>query len=114
VEVVGVHQHIGSQITEVQPFVTPLRNSSDSSGAQVRGIDIQYVNIGAVWASRTRMKRSPAEGRGAGDPAPAQGQRVHHRDGARTAIVGNAGILVTRALYHKKSGEKRFLIVDAA
>jgi diaminopimelate decarboxylase len=29
------------------------------------------------------------------------------------AIVGNAGILVTSALYHKDSGEKRFLIVDA-
>jgi len=29
------------------------------------------------------------------------------------AIVGNAGILVTSALYHKESGEKRFLIVDA-
>jgi diaminopimelate decarboxylase len=29
------------------------------------------------------------------------------------AIVGNAGILVTRALYHKESGEKKFVIVDA-
>jgi diaminopimelate decarboxylase len=56
-EVVGVHQHIGSQITEVQPFVDALENLSVSFklGPPASGFNTSIS--AAVWASRTRTKR---------------------------------------------------------
>ncbi len=115
VDVVGVHQHIGSQITEVQPFVDALEKLVGFvNELKSAGIDIQYVNIGGGLGI-TYKDESP--------PLPkdvAQAVRPLLENSGCTivmepgrAIVGNAGILVTSVLYHKKSGEKRFLIVDA-
>ena len=115
VEVVGVHQHIGSQITEVQPFVDALEKLVGFvKELKSAGIDIQYVNIGGGLGITYKDETPPLP------KDVAQAIRPLLKDSGCTivmepgrAIVGNAGILVTRALYHKKSGEKRFLIVDA-
>ena len=115
VEVVGVHQHIGSQITEVQPFVDALEKLVGFvKELKSAGIDIQYVNIGGGLGITYKDETPPLP------KDVAQAIRPLLKDCGCTivmepgrAIVGNAGILVTRALYHKKSGEKRFLIVDA-
>ncbi len=115
IEVVGVHQHIGSQITEVDPFVDALRKVAAFIGElRSAGINIQYVNIGGGLGITYKDETPP-----------------HPRDLARTirpifkdcgctlvlepgrAIVGNAGILVTRVVYHKNGGGKKFVIVDA-
>jgi len=115
VEVVGVHQHIGSQITEVQPFVDALEKLVGFvNELKSAGIDIQYVNIGGGLGITYKDETPPLP------KDVAQAVRPLLEDSGCTivmepgrAIVGNAGILVTSALYHKKSGEKRFLIVDA-
>lgn len=115
VEVVGVHQHIGSQITEVQPFVDAVTKLvgfvQELRGA---GIRIQYINIGGGLGITYKDETPPLPLEVANAVRPLLkdcGCTIVMEPGR--AIVGNAGILVTSALYHKESGEKRFLIVDA-
>lgn len=115
VEIVGVHQHIGSQITEVQPFVDAIEKLVGFvRELKSAGIDIQYVNIGGGLGITYKDETPPLP------KDVAQAIRPLLKDCGCTivmepgrAIVGNAGILVTSALYRKDSGEKRFLIVDA-
>jgi diaminopimelate decarboxylase len=115
VEVVGVHQHIGSQITEVQPFVDALEKLVGFiKELKSAGIDIHYVNIGGGLGITYKDETPPLPKDVARAVRPLlenSGCTIVMEPGR--AIVGNAGILVTSALYHKKSGEKRFLIVDA-
>jgi diaminopimelate decarboxylase len=115
VEVVGVHQHIGSQITEVQPFVDALEKLVGFVKVlKAAGIDIQYVNIGGGLGITYKDETPPLPKDVAQAVAPllkSCGCTIVLEPGR--AIVGNAGILVTSALYHKDSGEKHFLIVDA-
>ena len=115
VDVVGVHQHIGSQITEVQPFVDALEKLVGFvKELKAAGIDIQYVNIGGGLGITYKDETPPLPKDVAQAVRPLlenSGCTIVMEPGR--AIVGNAGILVTSALYHKKSGEKRFLIVDA-
>jgi diaminopimelate decarboxylase len=115
VEVVGIHQHIGSQITELQPFVDAIEKLVGFvKDLRSAGVSIQYINIGGGLGI-TYKDETP--------PLPKELAKAIHpllKDCGCTlvlepgrAIVGNAGILVTSVLYHKESGEKRFLIVDA-
>jgi diaminopimelate decarboxylase len=114
-EVVGVHQHIGSQITEVQPFVDALEKLVGFvNELKSAGIRIQYINIGGGLGIPYKDETPPLP------KDLAQAIRPLLKNCECTivmepgrAIVGNAGILVTSALYHKDGGEKRFLIVDA-
>jgi diaminopimelate decarboxylase len=115
VEIAGVHQHIGSQITEVRPFVDALEKLvgfvRELRGA---GINIQYVNIGGGLGITYKDETPPLPqdvARAVGPLLKASGCTIVMEPGR--AIVGNAGILVTSVLYHKESGEKRFVVVDA-
>ena len=77
-------------------------------------IDIQYVNIGGGLGITYKDETPPLPKDVAQAIRPLLkncGCAIVMEPGR--AIVGNAGILVTSALYHKDSGEKRFLIVDA-
>jgi len=115
VEVVGVHQHIGSQITEVQPFVDALEKLVGFvRELRAAGIAIKYLNIGGGIGITYKDETPPLPKDVAKAIQPLLkdcGCTLVMEPGR--AIVGNAGILVTSALYHKESGEKRFLIVDA-
>jgi diaminopimelate decarboxylase len=115
VEVVGVHQHIGSQITEVQPFVDALEKLIGFVGElKSAGINIAYINIGGGLGITYKDETPPLPKDVAQAIRPllkSCGCTIVMEPGR--AIVGNAGILVTSALYHKDSGEKKFLIVDA-
>jgi diaminopimelate decarboxylase len=114
VEVVGVHQHIGSQITEVRPFVDALEKLVGFvKQLKAAGINIRYLNIGGGLGI-TYKDETPPHPR---ELSEAIRSRVP-RDCTLVlepgrAIVGNAGILVTRVVYHKNSGDKKFVIVDA-
>jgi diaminopimelate decarboxylase len=115
VEVVGVHQHIGSQITEVRPFVDALEKLVGFvKKLRAAGINIRYINIGGGLGI-TYKDETPPHPR-----ELAQAIRPILKDCGCTlvlepgrAIVGNAGILVTRVVYHKNSGDKKFVVVDA-
>jgi diaminopimelate decarboxylase len=115
VEVVGVHQHIGSQITEVRPFVDALEKLVGFvAHLRSAGISIRYINIGGGLGITYKDETPPLPKDVAQAIQPllkSSGCTVVLEPGR--AIVGNAGVLVTSALYLKETGEKRFLIVDA-
>lgn len=116
VRVVGVHQHIGSQITEVGPFRDSLERTGELVGSlRGRGLDIRYINIGGGFGIPYDEEEVPYPVDYARALAPLLKERgctVILETGR--LIVGNAGVLLTRVLYRKKSGNKRFLVVDAA
>jgi len=116
VEVAGVHQHIGSQITRVEPF----RESLEKTGSLVEklqdmGMPVRYINIGGGFGIPYHGEEVPYPVDYASALEP-----VLRRSGCTVIleigrmIVGNAGVLLTRVLYRKRSGDKDFLVVDAA
>ncbi len=115
VDIVGIHQHIGSQITEIQPFVDALKKTTNFvKELRAAGIDIKYLNIGGGLGITYKDETPPLPKELAESVRPLLkecGCTIVMEPGR--AIVGNAGILVTSALYHKESGTKKFLIVDA-
>ncbi len=115
VDIVGIHQHIGSQITEIQPFVDALQKTTNFvKDLRASGIDIKYINIGGGLGISYKDETPPLPKELAESIRPLLkdcGCTIVMEPGR--AIVGNAGILVTSVLYHKESGKKKFLIVDA-
>lgn len=111
----GLHVHIGSQITKIEPYVETLeRVAGFLPEARRRGLDPEWLDIGGgfgIWY-KDRLARPAREIAGALLPLLAGiGCKVLLEPGR--FIVGNAGILVTRVLYTKESGEKKFAICDA-
>ncbi len=116
IEVVGVHSHIGSQLTQVRPFVDAIKKVSDLiQTLQSRGIQIHYMNIGGglgiTYADETPPH--PDDLAAAISPLLQTASCQIIMEPGRS-IVGNAGILVTRVLYNKDGADKHFVIVDAA
>jgi diaminopimelate decarboxylase len=112
----GVSCHIGSQVTQVTPFIDSLRKLEELiKDLEAAGIRIDYLDIGGGLGI-TYDSESP--------PHPREYARAikdELRVGNLTlilepgrVIVGNAGILVTEVLYTKSTQEKTFFIVDAA
>lgn len=116
VEVIGVSCHIGSQVTEVAPFVDALQRVKELiTTLESLGISISYLDLGGGLGI-TYDRESP--------PHPNEyGRAILEALGDSPCtlilepgrvIVGNAGILVTRVLYTKRGESKDFVIVDAA
>ena len=74
VEVVGIHQHIGSQITEVQPFVDALEKLLGFvKELKAAGVGIKYINIGGRPGHHLQGRNAaPSPGSGQGHPADAE------------------------------------------
>jgi diaminopimelate decarboxylase len=116
VEVVGVHKHIGSQLTEVAPFVDALKKVlALIETLKGHGAHIRYVNIGGGLGITysDEVPPHPEDLAKAISPLVRDLKCVLIMEPGRV-IVGNAGILLTRVLYTKESEAKRFVIVDAA
>ena len=115
IKIVGVHCHIGSQITEISPFVAAAKKIArllkQLAGV---GIKLKYVDMGGGLGIRY-CRENP--------PQPAElfsaykkifaGLSVNFIVEPGRFIVGNSGILLTRIIYFKKTRAKNFLIVDA-
>ncbi|WP_447599899.1 diaminopimelate decarboxylase [Nitrospira sp. Nam80] len=116
IDVVGVHKHIGSQLTEVTPFVEALKKVLGLVQAlKDRGINIRYINIGGGLGI-TYSDENPPQPKDLADaisPLVRDLKCVLIMEPGRV-IVGNAGVLMTKVLYTKDGEAKRFLIVDAA
>jgi diaminopimelate decarboxylase len=118
IAVSGVDMHIGSQITDLEPFdnATALlaELARDLMGA---GHKLHHIDLGGGLGVPYREDNEPPP-----DPqAYAQIIKNHTRDlGLKLVfemgrmIAGNAGILVTQAIYVKEGAGKTFVIVDAA
>ena len=116
IEVVGVHAHIGSQLTEVTPFIEALNKVVQLIGTlKGQGINIRYLNIGGGLGITYADEKPPLpqDLSNAILPLVQDLQLTLVMEPGRV-IVGNAGILVTKALYLKEGEAKSFVIVDAA
>lgn len=116
VEVVGVHKHIGSQITQIAPFVDALEKTLDLiKRLREEGINIKYIDMGGGLGITYKDEAPPHPFELAERVAPLlkdAGLTIVFEPGR--VIVGNAGALVTRVLYTKVNEGKTFFIVDAA
>ena len=117
VKVAGVDMHIGSQITELQPFKDAFALLSDFVRTlRADGHAIAHVDLGGGLGIPYREDNDPPPN----PDAYAAMVKEATRDLDCTLIfepgrllVGNAGILVTRVLYLKRGEAKNFIIVDA-
>jgi diaminopimelate decarboxylase len=116
VRMIGMHMHIGSQITTVEPYAGAVAKGVELIGRLRKiGHPIVWYNMGGGYgiSYKGREARPIAEFARVIVPAvKAAGCRLAIEPGR--VIAGNAGILVSRVLYTKQSGDKRFLIQDAA
>ncbi len=116
VRMIGIHMHIGSQITTAEPYAGAVAKGVELIGRLRKlGHPIAWYNMGGGFgiSYRGHEARPVAEFARAIVPGvQATGCRLAIEPGR--VIVGNAGILVSRVLYTKQSGDKRFLIQDAA
>ena len=113
---IGVHAHIGSQVTEVGPHAESLRRILRFAvKARSMGNPISILNMGGGFGAHYRggeAKPAAAFARGIVPAVRRSGLRLVMEQGR--FIVGNAGVLLARVLFVKESGGKRFVIVDAA
>ena len=114
---VGLHCHIGSQITELGPHRRALGVMLRVVGElAVSGIRLSHIDIGGGMGIRYGKKEPFAPAEFASSLAPllakVPGLRLLLEPGR--SLVGPAGILLCRVLYRKRAGGRRIVIVDAA
>lgn len=118
-EVRGISVHIGSQITSVQPFAAAMGRVADlarelvGAGHKIRYIDAggglaipynhgqeDFAALASAYAHAVLRSLHPL--------------KIHLLLEPGRSIIGPAGVLLTRVLYLKQNGDKRFAVVDAA
>ena len=126
----GLQMHIGSQLTEVAPFAAAVERVAPLARRLAHRYGIDFLSVGgglgivyqpALASGEAKWWRSQAAG---GLLTPASyaaalipqlqplGLKILLEPGR--FIAGNAGILVTRVEFVKKTGRKNFVVVDAA
>jgi len=116
----GVSVHIGSQISDVKPFAAAMERVAElvrelrADGHRIEfvdaggGLGIDYQREGALDFAKQLTGYADAVLR------PLRGLRVHLLLEPGRCIVGPAGVLLTRVIYKKTNGKKKFVIADAA
>ncbi|APZ52729.1 diaminopimelate decarboxylase [Salipiger abyssi] len=117
-KVVGIDVHIGSQLTELEPFAQAYRKVAELTQAlRGDGHEISRLDLGGgLGIPYTRSNEAP--------PLPVEYGRLIERELGHLGceieiepgrlIAGNAGILVSRVIYLKEGEGRDFLILDAA
>jgi diaminopimelate decarboxylase len=116
IDVAGIHCHIGSQITEVEPFKLAAVKIADLvKQLSEAGIKLRYVNLGGGLGIRYDKENPPTPQDLSAAVLPQFKQKpcTFIFEPGRY-IIGNAGVLLVKVIYRKKSGGKNFLIVDGA
>jgi diaminopimelate decarboxylase len=115
-DVRGLAIHIGSQITSVGPFLDAIaRVRALARDLARQGIGLRHLDIGGGLGIQYRDEEPPHPD----DYGRAVKRALRGFEGEvilepGRVLVGNAGVLVTRVLYVKKSGRRTFVVVDAA
>lgn len=116
IEIVGLDCHIGSQLTEVTPFVDALKRlCSLIDRLRQSGADIRYLDLGGGLGIVYDQEAPP-------QPHEYAGALLRELEDIECTlifepgrvIVGNAGILATKVLYTKRTQVKNFVITDGA
>ena len=116
IEVVGVDCHIGSQLTQISPFIDALRRLlalvDELAGL---GIELRHLDLGGGLGVCYKDEQPPS----IADYIGAVRNELEGRDlklvfEPGRSIAANAGLLVTRVEYLKQTPEHNFALVDAA
>ncbi len=114
--VVGIDCHIGSQLTELEPFAEALDKVLELvDRLAAEGIRLEHIDMGGGLGVRYRDETPPSPAQYAAILRRALAGRPHTLliEPGRS-LVANAGLLLTRVEYLKHGEEKDFAIVDAA
>jgi diaminopimelate decarboxylase len=115
-KVTGIDCHIGSQLTELAPFLDAFRklvNLVDMLASE--GIRLDHLDLGGGLGIRHRDETPPEPGqyvKALLDLVGDREQQILLEPGR--SMVGNAGLLLTRVEYLKHGDAKNFVVVDAA
>ena len=116
IDVIGIDCHIGSQLTELSPYVDALeRLLFLMQRLKAKGILIRHLDLGGGLGIRYKDETPPLPK----EWASALRDQLNDFDGTVViepgrAIAGNAGVLVSQVNYVKHSEDKNFAVVDAA
>ena len=132
IDIVGVQMHIGSQITEAEPFALAIKKVAPLVSELKAKHAIKFFSIGGGFGIIYHRALESGSGKWWHDHGPACAESAFSVGDYANAIVpplrelgvrvlvepgrflvGNAGVLLTRVRYIKKSGAKTFAIVDA-
>lgn len=115
-KLIGLSTHIGSQITSVRPFKDAAKRMSVLAIRFIEnGFPLQFVDMGGGIGIRYDKEKVPALenfSKAIIDEVKKTGLDLLIEPGR--AIVGDAGVLLTRVLAIKKTPKKTFVVVDAA
>ncbi len=115
VNISGLHIHIGSQITQAEPFIAAINKVLKFiSELKREGINLGYLNIGGGLGIIYNDEKPQTAVDFSKEVSPLlqkSGLKIIMEPGR--FIVGNAGIIVTKVLYIKDTPLKKFIIVDA-
>ncbi len=114
--VVGIDCHIGSQLIDTAPLVEAVQKIAVLADLLAsEGIQVEHLDLGGGLGIRYRDEQPPS--------AQAYFDALFGAIGPRRekllfepgrALVGNAGVLLTRVEYLKHSADRNFAVVDAA
>jgi diaminopimelate decarboxylase len=116
IEIIGMDCHIGSQLTELSPYIDAFDRLLDLiERLRKQGINIHHLDLGGGLGIRYRDEEPPLPA----EWASALSDRLKKFTGTVViepgrAIAGNAGILVSRVNYLKHGADKNFAVIDAA
>lgn len=115
-EVIGIDCHIGSQLTDLSPFrdaLSRVRELWETLSRQ--GYELRLIDVGGGLGIRYRDEQPPTFAEYARTVKealqPFSGTIVVEPG---RSLVGNAGVLLTQVQYLKTTGERNFIVVDAA
>jgi diaminopimelate decarboxylase len=113
---VGISSHIGSQITEIPPFVEAVQSLKGMvTDLKAAGINLRFMDIGGGLGITYKEELPPRpEEYAAAIERVLAGTDIQLVLEPGRVIVGNSAIFVTKVLYVKKAGKKTFYIVDGA
>lgn len=116
IEVIGIDCHIGSQLTELSPYVDALeRLLFLVQRLKTKGMQIRHLDLGGGLGIRYKDETPPLPE----EWSSALRDQLNDFDGTVVvepgrAISGNAGVLVSQVNYIKHSEDKNFAVIDAA
>jgi len=112
---VGLHFHIGSQICIVKPFIEAAKKVIKIfESLKNMGYNLKYINVGGGLGIRYNNEHPPTP-----QELFAKLKKIIPKEitiicEPGRSIVGNAGILLCKVLYHKKVRNKNFLIINTS
>ncbi len=116
VRLCGIHLHIGSPVNSVEPYVEAIRKTLDLIGdLRGDGYAIDTLDIGGGFGAHYEGDEAPPASVYAERIVPLlRDQKLQVILEPGRSIAANAGLLLTRTVFVKSSGDRRFVIVDGA